>query len=164
VASSTTKRVLVYRFDRQPIEAVVNPAEYLGASHAELITAGGNLQKIPYSEVKAVCFAKEPGGPDLFSDENVFERRPKLAGLWVRLVFRDGAVLEGVASHNLLDWPRQGYLVTPPRAGLTRQLVFMPREALSETHLMGVVGVPGPDKRKAKADRSVLGQLTMFDR
>jgi hypothetical protein len=164
VASSTTKRVLVYRFDRQPIEAVVNPNEYLSESHAELITAGGTLQKISYGDIKAVCFAKEPGRADLFSDENLFERRPKLAGLWSRFVFRDADVLEGVAGHNLLDWPRQGYLVTPPRAGLTRQLVFIPREALSATHLMGVVGVPAPDKRRSKPDRSVIGQLTMFDR
>lgn len=164
MASSTTKRVLVYRFDRQPVEAVVNPNQYLTETHAELITAGGTLQKIAYPEIKAVCFAKEPGRADLFSDENLFERRPKLAGLWTRFVFRDGDLLEGVLPHNLLDWPRQGYLVTPPRAGLTRQLAFIPREALSETHLMGVVGVPGGDKRKGRQDRPAVGQLTMFDR
>lgn len=142
----------------------MNPNDYLGESHTELMIAGGDLQRIPYRDIKAVCFAKEPGRADLFSDENVFERRPKLAGLWGRFVFRDAAVLEGIAPHNLLDWPRQGYLVTPPRAGLTRQLVFIPREALLETHLMGVIGVPAPDRRKAKPDRSPIGQLTMFDR
>jgi hypothetical protein len=164
VASSTTKRVFVYRFDRQPLEAVVNPSEYLRENHLELITAGGNLQKLLYTEVKAVCFAKEPGRPDLFSDGNLFERRPKLAGLWTRFVFRDGDLLEGVLPHNLLDWPSQGYLVTPPRAGLTRQLIFISREALSETQLLGVVGVPAGEKRKSKSDPGRLGQLTMFDR
>lgn len=130
----------------------------------ELITAGGNLQKIPYLEVKAVCFAKEPGRSDLFADENLFERRPKMAGLWTRFTFRDGDVLDGVLPHNLLDWPQQGYVITPPRAGLTRQLIFIPRDAVAETQLRGVVGVPSGEKRKSKLERTPSGQLTMFDR
>lgn len=164
MASSTTKRVLVYRFDRQPIEAVVNQNEYLRESHTELMTAGGNLQKIAYGEVKAICFAKEPGRSDLFTEENLFERRPKQPGLWSRFVFRDGDLLDGILPHNLLDWPPQGYLFTPPRAGLTRQIVFVPREALSETRLMGVVGVPAHEKRKPRTQRPPVGQLSIFDR
>lgn len=142
----------------------MNPGDYLCSGYMELVTAGGNLQRVPYAEVKAVCFAKEPGRPDLFNDGNLFERRPKLAGLWARFLFRDSDLLEGVLSHNLLDWPKEGYLITPPRAGLTRQLVFIPREAVSETQLQGVIGVPPAEKRKSRGERPGLGQLTMFDR
>ena len=142
----------------------MNPGEYLRDVQMELITVGGTLQKIPYGDVKAVCFAKEPGRPDLFTDEHAFERRPKLAGLWTRFIFRDSDWLEGVLPHNLLDWPTQGYLITPPRAGLTRQLVFIPRQALAATHLLGVVGVPSNEKRSKRAATEGDGQLTMFDR
>ncbi len=163
MASSTTKRVLVYRFDRPPVEAVVSPSEYLKEAHVEMITSGGTLQQIVYREVKAVCFAKEPGRSDLFTDENLFERRPKLAGLWTRFVLRDGDMLEGVLPHNLLDWPERGYLLTPPRAGFTRQLVFVPRDALRDTQLRGVVGIPA-GQRRSKPRPAQAGQLTMFDR
>jgi hypothetical protein len=162
VASSTTKRALIYRFDRQPLEAIVNPGEYLQEDHIEVMTAGGSLQRVAYAELKAACFAKEPARPDLFTSDNLFERRPKLAGLWTRFVFRDGDLLEGVLPHNLLDWPSQGYLVTPPRAGLTRQLVFIPRPALTETHLLGVMGTLGREKR-TKPEAVAAGQLSMFD-
>ena len=164
MASSTAKRVLVYRFDRQPVEAVVSPGDYLADGYLELITAGGNLQKLAYRDVKAVCFAKEPGRPDLFTEEAVFERRPKLAGLWTRFLFRDGDLLEGVLPHNLLDWPKEGYLITPPRAGLTRQLVFIPREALTGTQLRGVMGVPSGERRQTKPRGRDDAQLSMFDR
>lgn len=142
----------------------MNPGDYLRDDYMEVITAAGNLQKVAYSELKAGCFAKEPGRSDLFSGENVFERRPKLAGLWTRFVFRDGDLLEGVLPHSLLDWPAQGYLLTPPRAGLARQLIFVPRQALAETHLLGVVRVPGGEKRKGKREAVTSGQLSMFDR
>ena len=163
MASSTAKRVLVYRFDRQPVEAIVSPSDYLRDSYLEIITAGGSFQKIAYSEVKAVCFAREPERADLFTEENVFERRPKLAGLWTRFAFRDGSVLEGVLSHNLLDWPAQGYVITPPRAGSSRQLVFIPKQALVETQLRGVVGLPPAQKRRGEKDRRDEAQLSMFE-
>ncbi len=145
------------------MEAIVSLSDYLRDNRMEIITSGGTLQQVPYSELKAACFAKEPARPDLFSAGNLFERRPKLAGLWTRFSFRDGDQLEGVLSHNLTDWPRHGYLITPPRAGLTRQLVFIPREAVSETQLLGVVGTPLGEKRKMPRRSSADNQLTMFD-
>ena len=164
--SSTAKRVLLYRFDRQPLEAVVNPAGYLGTSHIELLTTGGNVQTVAYSEAKAVCFASDPGRPDLFTTHSFFERRPKVPGLWTRFTFRDGDKLDGILSHNLLDWPEAGYVITPAGAGAGRQRVFIPRLALTGTELLGVVGVSaisggGKKKRSAAEDR---GQLRIFDR
>jgi hypothetical protein len=131
----------------------------------ELITLDGNLQAALFTEIKAVCFASEPGDPDLFTQHNLFERRPKVPGLWTRFTFRDGDRLDGILSHNLLEWPPAGYLVTPPRAGVARQRVFIPRAALSSTELRGVVGrsILASRRREqpgAEPDRS---QLTMFD-
>ena len=131
----------------------------------ELITLEGNMHTIAYTGLKALCFVSEGGRADLFTDHNLFERRPKVAGLWTRFAFRDGDRLDGILSHNLLDWPESGYLITPPRAGATRQRVFVPRAALVGTELRGVVGTSllaaGQRAKKGFMDRG--GQLTMFD-
>ncbi len=163
--SSTAKRVLLYRFDRQPIEAVVNQADYLRDGFIELITAGGTLQSVSYAEVKAVCFASEPGRADLFTRQNFFERRPKMAGLWARFTLRDGDKLDGLLAHNLLDWPPSGFLLTPPGVGLTRQRVFLPRKGLIATELLGVVGVAtlSATRKRPEAARDT-SQLEFFDR
>ncbi len=165
MSSSTAKRVVLYRFDRQPLEGIVNPAAFLLKDGVELITLDGTLQNIAYSEFKALCFVSEALRPDLFSEHNFFERRPKVPGLWTRFVFRDGDRLDGILSHNLLDWPQPGFFITPPRAGANRQRVFIPRAALTGTELRGVVGgsMAGlSGKRKEKAARSE-DQLSMFD-
>lgn len=156
---------MLYRFDRQPLEGIVNPGAYLMNDHVELITLSGTLHNAPYSEFKALCFASEPGEPDLFSGHNLFERRPKVPGLWTRFLFRDGDKLDGILSHNLLEWPAAGYLITPPRAGATRQRVFIPRAALIGTELRGVVGTSqaAAALRKRPRPPSDDGQLTMFD-
>lgn len=141
MSSSTVKRVLLYRFDRQPLEGVINPAAFLLRDGVEFITLDGILQTATYREFKALCFVSEIARSDLFSFHNLFERRPKVPGLWTRFIFRDGDRLDGILSHNLLDWPESGFFITPPRAGANRQRVFIPRPALSATELRGVVGI-----------------------
>ncbi|MGA8028854.1 MAG: hypothetical protein WB992_17065 [Bryobacteraceae bacterium] len=163
--SSTAKRVVLYRFDRQPLEGIVNPGSYLLDRHVELITVGGNLQSAAYTDFKALCFISESGRADLFSDHNLFERRPKVPGLWTRFTFRDGDRLDGILSHNLLDWPEPGYFITPPRAGASRQRVFIPRAALTGTELRGVVArsAISSGRRMKFGTKQRDDQLKMFD-
>jgi hypothetical protein len=157
--------VVLYRFDRQPLEGIVNPSAFLLDKGVELITLDGNLQIMPYLEMKALCFISESGGADLFREHNLFERRPKVPGLWTRFMLRDGDRLDGILSHNLLDWPQPGYFVTPPRAGPTRQRVFLPRAALVGTELRGVVGrsLVAARQRTQRGSPDQGSQLTMFD-
>lgn len=162
--SSTAKRVVLYRFDRQPIEGVINPGAYLLADSVELITIGGMLQNTPYAEVKALCFVSESGASDLFRGNKLFERRPKVPGLWTRFTFKDGDRLDGILSHNLLDWPEAGYLITPPKAGATRQRAFLARAALIGTELRGVVGRSAlASRQRAVESVEERDQLSMFD-
>jgi hypothetical protein len=162
--SSTAKRVILYRFDRQPQEGIVNPTSYLAADHVELITLNGNLQNVPHAVLKALCFASEASAPDLFVAHNFFERRPKVPGLWTRFSFKDGDKLDGILSHNLLDWPASGYLITPPKSGAARQRAFIPRAALLGTELRGVVGtsLAASALRKKPGRAPDQDQLTMF--
>jgi hypothetical protein len=162
---STNKRVIIYRFHRQPLAGIVNPANYLRERHLEMITKDGILERLPYEEVKAVCFVAEEGKANLFSESTVFERRPRLAGIWARFTFSDGDRLDGILPHSLLDWPEQGYSLTPPRAGPGRQRVFLPRMALSSAELLGVVGASAKVQMQTKKGptRPDVNQINMFD-
>ena len=156
--------MILYRFDRQPLEGIVNPSGYLQEHHVELITPNGTLQSVQYGDLKALCFVSESGAADLFTEHSLFERRPKVPGLWTRFSFRDGDRLDGILSHNLLDWPQMGYFITPPRAGAARQRVFIPRAAVTKTELRGVVGTsPAAAGRRRSGAGRYEGQLKMFD-
>jgi hypothetical protein len=167
VSSSTAKRLILYRFDRQPVEGLVHADTYLQAGGVELMLTDGSLQVIDYNVIKALCFAAEGAPADLFITQNSFERRPKTPGLWASFRLRDGDILEGVLPHNILEWPAQGYLLTPPKASAYRQRVFLPRQAIQETALLGLVGKANVlDSKIAGTKKSVLEagkQLTMFD-
>jgi hypothetical protein len=165
VSSSTAKRLILYRFDRQPVEAFVQAGAYLLDVGIELMLLDGNIQVIDYNSVKAICFAVESAPADLFSTANSFERRPKTPGLWTSFRLRDDDLLEGVLPHNILEWPPQGYFLTPPRSNAFRQRVFLPRQAVRDTALLGLVGkanaLAGKTAKKVKIDPA--RQLSMFD-
>jgi hypothetical protein len=123
------------------------------------------LQVIDYKSVKALCFAADGAPADLFSSPASFERRPKTPGLWASFRLRDDDIIEGVLPHNLLEWPAQGYFFTPPRSNAYRQRVFLPRQAIRQTALLGLVGKGSSLESKAakKIELDSGRQLSMFD-
>jgi hypothetical protein len=162
LASSAAKRVVVYRFDRQPIEGFANPSAFLQGGGVELLLMGGTVQAIPSAELKGVCLVGEPVRSfDLFEANQFFDRRPRLSGLWARFTLKDGDMIEGILPHNLVEWPLAGYFFTPPRASNLRQRVYIPRDALAKTELQGVIGAA---KAKPRSQKPLpAGQLQMFD-
>ncbi len=146
MANSTAKKVVVTRFDRENLTGFVNTLSYLQPTAIEILKPDGSLVLLPYEEVKSVCFVKD------FTAEaeprRIFMTRPKLEGLWVRMQFRDGEVLDGILPNNLLAWDIAGFTVTPPEPDANNQLVFVPRSALKSIQVLGVVGSPLRAKRK----------------
>lgn len=158
MASSTVKKVVVRRFDRENVTGFVNPFSYLQPSAIEILTPDGALAVLPYDEVRSVCFVKD------FEAEaepsRIFMTRPKLEGLWVRMLFRDGEILDGILPNNLLAWEIAGFTVTPPEPDANNQRVFVPRSALKSIQVLGVVGSPLRPKRKKASP--VSDQPTLF--
>ena len=85
-------------------------------------------------------------------ERKTFLSRPKLDGLWVRLRFRDDDALEGIVSNNLLDLLDTGVQLTPPDLHGNVLRMFIPRSALAEMKVLGVVGVA---RRTARATRGI---------
>ena len=157
MASSTAKKVVVRRFERETLNGFVNPFSYLQPQAVEILRQDGSLALLPYREVRSVAFVKDfDGEPE---PSRVFLNRPKLEGLWVRMVFLDGEVMDGILPNNLLSWESAGITVTPPEPDSNNQKVFVPREALRSVQVLGVVGSPLRTKRK-KAP--VEDQPTLF--
>lgn len=158
MSGSTTKKVVLERFDRSPLRGFVNPQSYLLPEGVEIISPDGSVAQIPYSQVKAVSFVRDHDGPGVMSERRDYLARPKTAGLWVELRFRDGDKLEGVVSNNLLLLEPYGLALTPPEATGNAQRVFVPRQALEEATVLGVVG----GRRKRPERDTEIRQIRLF--
>ena len=163
MASSTSKKVVAVRFERESVSGFVNPQTYLQPDGIEVLTAGGSVAILPYSEVKALCFVREFGSGESWKPNLVFTARPKNEGLWVRFRFRDGDAIDGVVSSNLLTHEPQGFTMTPPDAGgTTAARMFLPKAAVSEVQVLGVIG-SAARRASRKPRRAAEGQLKMFE-
>jgi hypothetical protein len=142
MSPSTSKKVLVRRFDREVVAGFVSPHSYLQAAGIEVLTPSGTMVVLPYREVKSVCFVKEFEGASQAQEHKVFNTRPKMEGLWVRLNFRDNEIMDGILPNNLLQIDRYGFTIVPPEPYSNNQRIFVPREALNGIQVLGVVGSP----------------------
>lgn len=167
MASSTNKRVLVVRFEKEPLTGFVNPGALFTDGFMDVLSTGGSLTQVSTAETKAVCFVKDLPTNEVWKPNRFFTVRPKMEGLWVRLKFRDEDAMDGVAPNNLLLIEPGGFQVIPPDPAFLNQRIYIPRQALTETQVLGVIGSPLTRAAKAGAaarKKGVLaGQISLFD-
>jgi len=161
LGGSTNKKVLVSRFDREPLSGFVNPQNYLLQDGLELLSQEGAVTIVPYGDVKLVCFVRDFQQGEPRKELRLFTTRPKMEGLWIRMRFRDGDAMDGLLSNNLLQLEPYGFSVIPPDPGFQNQRVFIPRAAVTEVQVMGVIGSPLRTRKTKPAPKE---QIDLFER
>jgi hypothetical protein len=157
---STNKRVVVYRFDREPVRGFASPGSWSSAESIEVMTPEGSVAKLAVGDIKVVCFVKDFGAGGWAGEQRVFKSRPKNEGLWIRAQFRDNEYLEGILQNDLTQVDGAGFLVTPPDATSNTQRVYIPNSAVKELKVLGVVGSPVHKKRSRDSHE---GQIDLFE-
>jgi len=157
--ASTHKKVVILFADRRSQRGYLNPSRLGQSDPLDLLTPEGEHQELPLSRVRSIYFVRE------FSDDfeparKAFLSRPKLDGLWLRLRYSDGETLEGVVRNDLLSLLDNGIQITPPDLNAATDRIFIPRSALSEVTVLGVVGVA---RRKPAAAAASASQPRLFN-
>ena len=157
--TSSLKKVAIVAGDGSSRKGYLNPAKIGRAETLDLLTVDGQHEEVDLSDVHAIYFVNDLAAP-YEPERKAFLSRPKLDGLWVRLKFKNGEVLEGVVPNDLLALLDAGVQITPPDLQGNTRRVFIPREALAELKVLGVVGVA---RRKAVAAGTTAEQPRLFE-
>jgi len=155
--ASTHKKVIVELHDRKSFRGYLNPSRLGELGPLDLLTQDGEHEQIPLSRIRSVYFVRD-FDDDFEPERRAFLSRPKLDGLWLRLRFLDGQSLEGVVPNDLLSLLDNGIQITPPDLNSNVDRIFVPRSALTEVTVLGVVGIA---RRKPAA--STIPQPTLFN-
>jgi hypothetical protein len=126
--------------DRNVVRGYLNPSKLGEAETLELLTPDGEQRSFSVKDVRSIYFVRE-FADDFEPERKAFLSRPKLDGLWVRLKFRDEDTIEGVVPNDLLSLLDRGVQITPPDLHGTTLRIFIPRTALTEMTVLGVVGI-----------------------
>ncbi len=136
--SSTRKRVVVRKLDKGLIKGFLDPNRFL-ADEIEVLDREGRVLRIPLKDIKGIFFVRDfEGNPDR-AERKIFRSRPRLAGLWTRITFKDAEVLEALLPNDLLSIDPLGYLVTPPDVYSNNLKIFVPRTAVTAMEVLGVI-------------------------
>jgi hypothetical protein len=157
-AATTHKKVTVLLLDKSCLQGYLNPGTLGQSPSVEFLTREGEYLTLEIAKVKSVHFVRE------FTNHHEPERkaflsRPKLDGLWVRCRFTDGDTIEGIMPNNLVEMLENGVRLTPPDLHGNSLWVFVPRTALTEVKVLGVVGIA---RRQAVAGASAA-QPKLFE-
>lgn len=138
--SSTHKKVVVVLVDHTDVPGYLNPSRLRPNEPIDLLTREGEHRTLQMESVRCIYFVSDFSG-NYEPERKAFLSRPKLDGLWVRLTFRDKSMLEGVVPNDLLALLDFGVQITPPDLNGATLRIFVPRAALAELTVLGVVGV-----------------------
>jgi hypothetical protein len=156
--ASTHKKVVVVFMDKKALRGYLSPARLGQSEPIDVLTPDGEHEQISLAKVRAIYFVRE-FSDDFEPERKAFLSRPKLDGLWVRLRFTDNETLEGVIPNDLLSLIDNGLQITPPDLNSTTDRIFVPRSALSEVTVLGVVGIA---RRKPTAAAAAANQPRLF--
>src|SRR6201993_3304064 len=151
---STHKKVIVRKIDRDSVSGYVAPANFVHEGKLEVLNTAGQVIGIDLKEIKGVFFVREFGDSESLT-RKTFTSRPRTEGLWVRLKFKDGEILEGLMPNDLAQQVPEGYLVNPPDLRSNTQRIFVPRTALESLTVLAVIGASRRGRRAAEDQRQV---------
>jgi hypothetical protein len=136
--ASTHKKVVVRKLDRDSLNGFVG-ARFISDGKLELLNTAGNVVLLDLRDVKGVYFVRDFNDSEDLT-RKTFTTRPRAEGLWVRLKFRDNDVVEGLMPNDLMQIGAEGFLINPPDTRSNTQRIFVPRTALTEMTVLGVIG------------------------
>lgn len=156
-SSSSHKKVFVEIFDGKTVPGYVSPAQLGRPEGLELMNVDGEVELVPLDRVRTIYFVND-FQEKFLPERKSFLSRPKLDGLWVRVKYRDEETLEGVVANDLVALLDRGINLVPPDPGTNCTRIFIPRSAISEMTVLGVVGIA----RRTPA-RPAVAQPTLFN-
>jgi hypothetical protein len=156
--ASTHKKVIVVLTDKRTVRGYLNPSRLGQSDPIDLLTPDGEHQAVPLERIRSIFFVRE-FSDDFEPERKAFLSRPKLDGLWVRLRFKDAETLEGVIPNDLLSLLDNGLQITPPDINSGSDRIFVPRAALAEVTVLGVVGIA----RRKPASAALAAQPRLFN-
>ena len=147
--SSTHKKVIVRKMDRDAMQGYVAPASFVVEGKLELMNTAGKVVLIELADIKGVYFVREFADVDSTARKR-FTTRPRTEGLWVRMKFKDNDVMEGLMPNDLTQISSEGFLINPPDSRGNLQRIFVPKNALAELTVLGVIGGPVSRRRRPR--------------
>ncbi len=141
---SARKPVVVRKFSRDWSAGYAGNGLSPDPTNCEILDVTGKVLRIPWAEVKWVCYVRDLPQGEASNPERLMQRRfatrPRTAGLWLRMTLTDGEELEGLAANDRSLVDGTGLLLTPPDTRSNTQRIYVPRSSIQTLQVVSLIG------------------------
>jgi hypothetical protein len=96
------------------------------------------VEEIPAEDIKAVFYVNSFEGDSNHQHLNFYSRAPIVHGIWVRLQFLDGEVMEGMVYNSLRYLVDPGFFLLPTDPESNNKLVYVQKSWLADHRVLGM--------------------------
>ena len=142
---------VIIRFEGRAVRGVVEPRE-LGSIEQLLLNDPlypldsirlklldtGKVEDVSTKDAKAVFFVKTFDGDLRHRALHFHEHAPLVQGLWVRVYFYDGEMIEGIISNTKDFVLETGFFLRPTDPNGNNRLVYVLKAGLKDFHVLGM--------------------------
>ncbi|HTH52305.1 MAG TPA: hypothetical protein VL495_00060 [Edaphobacter sp.] len=102
----------------------------------------GEEEELPTQEAKAVFFVKTFEGDLRHKALHFHENSPIVPGLWVRVYFYDGEMIEGIIRNTREFVLENGFFLIPTDPNGNNRLAYVNKRGLKDFHILGMRNMP----------------------
>jgi hypothetical protein len=150
LSGSESYRIII-RYENHAVRGLVEPAE-LGSIEQLLrndpmypldmirlkLLDSGAYEDVSTKDAKAVFFVKTFDGDLRHRALHFHEHAPIVPGLWVRVYFYDGEMIEGIISNTRDFVLETGFFLRPTDPNGNNRLVYVLKGGLKDFHVLGM--------------------------
>jgi hypothetical protein len=96
------------------------------------------VEEILTKDIKAVFYVNSFDGDAAHEHLNFYARAPIVHGIWVRLQFLDGEVMEGMVYNSLRYLVDPGFFLLPTDPESNNRLVYVQKSWLADHRVLGM--------------------------
>ncbi len=96
------------------------------------------VEEVLIQNVKAVFYVKTWEGDSGHNHLNFHSRAPVSSGIWVRLEFRDGELMEGIVYNSLRYLVDPGFFLMPTDPECNNRMVYVSKSWLVDHRVLGM--------------------------
>jgi hypothetical protein len=152
--SSSHKKVILRRQQGEIVPGYLPLSGFVRNRAIDLLDLSGHVIPILLNDLKLISYVRDFNLTDTVNPERLTRRtflaRPRSEGLWLRLSFHSGELLEGLAPTDisLLDnlVNDVGLFLIPPDTRPNTQRIYVPCTSIAELTLLAVINSPSKKK------------------
>ena len=95
------------------------------------------VEEISIKDVKAIFYVHNFDGDANHKEMSFYGKSPIVHGIWMRVQFLDGEVIEGIVHNSIRYLVDPGFFLVPTHPGSNNRLIYVSKSQLADHRVLG---------------------------